>query len=101
VKDERLASAPLLTETPLRALPHQHARAWRRRLTLDSARQERFIVLDEMHCVGEQIVAFCREREVPAHGVPQHETGHRQGVSLLPAMARRATTAAASFIRLS
>jgi hypothetical protein len=33
----------------------------RTRITLEDVRDERFILLDEMHCLGEQILVLCRE----------------------------------------
>ena len=59
---------------------------------------ERFILLNEMHCLGEQVLNFCRANECQPQiacrsaqiGTIQALIALGQGVSLLPDMARRA-----------
>src|SRR6266542_353255 len=58
--DERLHVEPLWSEPLLLALPPGHRLARRRRITVEDLREERFILLSEMHCLGEQILSFCR-----------------------------------------
>jgi LysR family hydrogen peroxide-inducible transcriptional activator len=97
VKDERVQAEALFSEPLLLALPRTHRLARRRRITLDDVAAERFILLNEMHCLGEQVLSFCQ-----AHGCQpwiacrsaqiatiQSLIAMNQGVSLLPAMARR------------
>jgi LysR family hydrogen peroxide-inducible transcriptional activator len=98
IKDERLEVEPLLTEPLLLALPPQHALNQKKRIGLDELRDERFIILGEMHCLSEQVLAFCRAHEYwPKIGCRSAQISTIQaliatglGVSLLPAMAREA-----------
>jgi LysR family hydrogen peroxide-inducible transcriptional activator len=93
--EARLHVEQLFSEELLLALPRAHRLARQRRITVDDVRDERFILLNEMHCLGDQVLSFCR-----AHGCQPRiacrsaqittvqtmiEMG--QGVSLLPAMA--------------
>src|SRR5262249_20882218 len=95
VDKERLHVEPLFSEELLLAVPRAHRLARRRKITIDDVRDERFILLNEMHCLGDQVLSFCH-----AHGCQPRiacrsaqistvqtmiEMG--QGVSLLPAMA--------------
>jgi LysR family hydrogen peroxide-inducible transcriptional activator len=97
VNDDRVQAEALFTEPLLLALPRTHRLARRRRVTLDDLGAERFILLNEMHCLGEQVLSFCN-----AHGCQpaiacrsaqvttiQSLIAMNQGVSLLPAMAQR------------
>jgi LysR family hydrogen peroxide-inducible transcriptional activator len=98
INDERLEVEALFSEPLLLTLPRGHRLVHRRSITLDQLREERFILLNEMHCLGEQVLSFCN-----AHGCQpwiacksaqittvQSLIALRQGVSLLPAMAQRA-----------
>jgi LysR family hydrogen peroxide-inducible transcriptional activator len=98
VHDERVEAEALFSEPLYLAVPRTHRLARRRRVTLDDCAEERFILLNELHCLGEQVLSFCR-----AHGCQpriacrsaqistiQSLIAMNQGVSLLPAMARRA-----------
>jgi LysR family hydrogen peroxide-inducible transcriptional activator len=97
ISDDRVQAEPLFTEPLLLALPRTHRLARRRRITLEDLGTERFILLNEMHCLGEQVLSFCN-----AHGCQpwiacrsaqiatiQSLIALNQGVSLLPAMAQR------------
>ncbi|HYT93996.1 MAG TPA: LysR substrate-binding domain-containing protein, partial [Gemmataceae bacterium] len=96
--DPRLHVEPLLTEPLLLALPAGHRLARRRRVAVDDLHEERFILLSEMHCLGEQVLSFCRTNGCQPRiacrsaqiGTVQALIALGQGVSLLPAMARRA-----------
>jgi LysR family hydrogen peroxide-inducible transcriptional activator len=84
----------LYTEPLLLALPAGHRLAKRRRITLEDIREERFILLDEMHCLGEQILSFCNDkgcRRIACRSsqlsTMQQLIALGQGISLLPAMA--------------
>jgi len=97
IPDPRLTLEPLLTEPLLVALPRGHRLARRRKLTMDEVRGERFILLNEMHCLGEQMLSFCRDQECQRIAcwstqlaTVQSLIAMGQGVSLLPAMAQRA-----------
>jgi LysR family hydrogen peroxide-inducible transcriptional activator len=97
IEDGRVQSEPLFTEPLLLAVARKHRLAKRRRITLDDFRTERFILLNEMHCLSDQVLSFCK-----AHGCQpwiacrgeqittvQSMIAMNQGVSLLPDMARR------------
>jgi LysR family hydrogen peroxide-inducible transcriptional activator len=96
IKDERLATEVLLTEPLLLALPPGHALQKKMRIVLEDLREERFIVLGEMHCLSEQVIAFCRTHayfpKISCRSAQistiQSLIAIGQGVSLLPAMAR-------------
>lgn len=97
IANPRLVCETLLTEPLLLALPKQHPLASRPRISLDDVRSERFIVLDEMHCLGEQMLAICRQEG--CHRIScrssqlstvQALIALGQGISLLPNMARAA-----------
>jgi LysR family transcriptional regulator, hydrogen peroxide-inducible genes activator len=98
ITDDRLAAEPLLTESLVLALAPDHALAKRRQITLQDLAGERFILLNEMHCLGEQVVNFCRANECQPLiacrsaqiATLQALIALKQGVSLLPDMARRA-----------
>ena len=85
------------TEPLLLTLPHGHRLARRRKLTMEDVRDERFILLNEMHCLGEQILSFCRAQDCQRIScwstqlaTVQSLIAMGQGISLLPAMAQRA-----------
>jgi LysR family hydrogen peroxide-inducible transcriptional activator len=96
LEEQHLAAEPLLTEPLLLAMPSAHRLCKRRRLTIDMLRAERFILLNEMHCLGEQIISFCRANDCQPQiacrsaqiSTVQALIALGQGVSLLPAMAR-------------
>ena len=60
VVDDRLEVESILTEPLLAALPPRHRLRRRPRLTLDDLRDERFILMNEMHCLGDQVLNFCK-----------------------------------------
>jgi LysR family hydrogen peroxide-inducible transcriptional activator len=100
IDDERLAVEPLFTEPLMLALPQGHRLARRRKVTTADLRDERFILLNEMHCLGDQVLSFCREQGCQRIAcwstqlsTVQALIAMGQGVSLLPAMARRADRA--------
>jgi LysR family hydrogen peroxide-inducible transcriptional activator len=98
MNDERIEAETLFSEPLLVTLPRHHRLAHRRRVTLAECAGERFILLNELHCLGEQVLSFCK-----AHGCQpwiacrsaqittiQSLIALNQGISLLPAMAQRA-----------
>src|SRR5262245_8929529 len=98
IDDERLQVEPLLTEPLLLALPPGHRLARKRQVTIDDLTQERFILLGEMHCLGEHVLSFCRangcQPRIACRSAQiktiQELIALGQGVSLIPEMARRA-----------
>jgi LysR family hydrogen peroxide-inducible transcriptional activator len=107
VNDDRLVVEPLFSEPLYLALPRGHRLTRRRRVTLDDLREERFIVLDEIHCLGQQILTFCNANGCQPRiacrsaqiATVQALIGLNQGVSMLPAMARRVDRGAARVYR--
>jgi DNA-binding transcriptional LysR family regulator len=97
IEDERLIVETLFSEDLLVAIPSKHALARRRRITLEELTGERFVLLNEIHCLGEQVVRFCdRQGCTPAVTcrsaqllTVQELVGLGQGVSLVPEMAAR------------
>jgi LysR family hydrogen peroxide-inducible transcriptional activator len=97
VADERLHVESVLTEPLFAALHPRHRLSRRRRITIQDLSAERFILLDEMHCLGEQVINLCRSHDcqpIIACRSAQISTVQAlialgQGVSLLPDMARR------------
>jgi LysR family transcriptional regulator, hydrogen peroxide-inducible genes activator len=98
IADPRLEAEPLFSENLLVALAPGHPLAMRKRIALADLMEERFILLNEMHCLGEQVINFCRARECQPQiacrsaqvATLQSLIALRQGVSLLPEMARQA-----------
>jgi LysR family transcriptional regulator, hydrogen peroxide-inducible genes activator len=97
VSDDRLTCETLLTEPLFLALPNQHPLARGKRITLQDLQDERFIVLDEMHCFGEQVLSICRQEGCKRIACRSSQLSTvqtlialGQGVSLLPAMAMSA-----------
>jgi LysR family hydrogen peroxide-inducible transcriptional activator len=96
VSDEHLHAEPLFAEPLLLAVPPGHALAGRRRVAVGDLAGERFILLGEMHCLGEQVLNFCRAHECQPQIVCrsaqiatiQSLIALGQGVSILPEMAR-------------
>jgi LysR family hydrogen peroxide-inducible transcriptional activator len=98
IEDPRLHTEPLCSEPLLLALPPQHPLAKRRRkVTVQDLVGERFILMGDMHCLGETVLNFCRSRECQPFiacrsaqiSTIQQLIGLGQGISLLPDMARR------------
>jgi LysR family hydrogen peroxide-inducible transcriptional activator len=91
-----LHSEPLFTEELLLALPPRHRLLKRQQIALADITGEPFVLMNEAHCLGEQIMSFCRQREcLPVVRCRSTQLltvqelvalGH--GISLLPAMAR-------------
>ena len=95
VDDERLHVEPLFTEELLVAVAADHPLARKRRITMQDLSTEPFILLSETHCLGEQIVSFCKEHSclpaVSCHSAQlltvQELVALGHGVSLIPQMA--------------
>ncbi|EAQ77328.1 LysR family transcriptional regulator [Blastopirellula marina] len=87
----------LFDEELLLAMPAGHPLATKKRITIADVRPYPFILLDEAHCLSDNIVSFCRQKSF--HPVSVEKTsqlatvqelvalGH--GVSMVPEMARR------------
>jgi LysR family hydrogen peroxide-inducible transcriptional activator len=96
--DPRLEWEALFSEPLLLAMAAGHRLARRRRVTVEDLGAERFILLNEMHCLGQQTLSFCRANDCQPRiacrsaqiTTVQSLIALGLGVSLLPAMARRA-----------
>jgi LysR family hydrogen peroxide-inducible transcriptional activator len=97
IEHPQLKSERLFEEELLVALPAEHPLARRRQLTTTDLDGQAFILVSEMHCLGQQIIDFCdrqscnpqvRCRSSQVLTVQELvSVGH--GVSLIPAMACR------------
>lgn len=100
IDDHRLEVEPLFTEPLFVALPNGHPLTRSRRITVENLQSERFILLDEMHCLGDQVLSFCNANGCQPRiacrsaqiATIQVLIAQGQGISLLPDMARRADT---------
>jgi LysR family hydrogen peroxide-inducible transcriptional activator len=98
IADERLQVEAVLTEPLFVAVRRGHPLARRRRITIHDLAEEPFILLNEMHCLGEQVLSLCRAHDCQPTiacrsaqiATVQALIAMGQGVSLLPDMARRA-----------
>ena len=97
VPDERLTCEALFTEALVLALPTGHRLLAKKKITLADVREERFIVLNDIHCLGEQVLYFCREGGCQRITCRSSQlstvltlVGLGQGVSLVPEMAQPA-----------
>jgi LysR family transcriptional regulator, hydrogen peroxide-inducible genes activator len=97
IDDERVASEELWTEPLLLALPRRHRLARKKQITMDELRAERFLLLTEMHCLGEQVISYCRAHECqPRIACRSAQIATMRalieqglGITLLPEMATR------------
>ncbi len=95
IHDQRLAVRRLFTEELLLALPRRHRLARKRPISVADLENERFIVMKEGHCLGDQVLEFCTRRDLRANisfRSAQLETIQSLvcagiGLSLIPAMA--------------
>ncbi len=86
----------LFAEELLLALPPKHPLVKKRRITLEDVAGEPFVLMNEIHCLGEQVMGFCKQQGClpvvhcrSAQLLTVQELvalGH--GISLVPAMAR-------------
>jgi LysR family hydrogen peroxide-inducible transcriptional activator len=95
IEDSAFAVQPLFTEDLLVALPPGHPFSARRTLRAGDLETERFILMKEGHCLGDQILSFCTRRQISPKvscRSAQIETVQALvaaglGVSLVPSMA--------------
>ena len=97
VANDHLEGEVLFTEELLLALPPKHAFVDRDIISWDDLAGEPFVLMNELHCLGEQVVSFCQQRGcLPAIYCQSVQLltiqklvalGH--GISLIPAMARQ------------
>ncbi|MBI1248775.1 LysR family transcriptional regulator [bacterium] len=95
IEDTRLKVEPLFRESLLVAMPPNHPLAEKQAVSISQVRQEPFVLLHEVHCLGEQVLGFCRQQEFQPQVVcesAQISTIQQMirlgiGISLLPEMA--------------
>jgi LysR family transcriptional regulator, hydrogen peroxide-inducible genes activator len=95
LEEPQLHVEPLLRDELLLGLPRGHALAGRRRVALSDLAEEPFILLGEAHCLTDDVLAFCRQRDfrprVTCRGSQLYTVqqlialGH--GISLIPRLA--------------
>ena len=98
IADDRVQTQDLFEEEFLLALPANHLFAKSRKVSLSLLREQPMILMNDAHCLRGQTIAFCRRVGFAPKVFIQSsqldtvlamvETG--QGVSLVPAMARKA-----------
>lgn len=95
IHDNRLEVRKLFSEELLVALPPGHSLVRKRILTTSDLAGEKLIVMQEGHCLGDQVLAFCGRHDLHHHisfRGAQLETIQSLvraglGISLIPAMA--------------
>jgi LysR family transcriptional regulator, hydrogen peroxide-inducible genes activator len=97
IEDDRFEIKELFTEELLLALPPGHPLTRKRTVPAAALQGERLIVMREGHCLGDQVLGFCEQRDMKptvSFRSAQLETIHALvsaglGLSLIPAMAAR------------
>ena len=92
-----LESEPLFDEELYLVLAPQHPLVKQKRIVAADLDSQPFVLLDEAHCLSDQIVTFCRQRSMQPVSVEranqlmtiQELVALDHGVSMVPAMARR------------
>jgi LysR family hydrogen peroxide-inducible transcriptional activator len=95
IGDTRMQTETLFTEELLVALPPRHPLVKKHPLRAADLEAERFILMKEGHCLGDQVLTFCSRRDFRPHiqcRSTQVETIRAlvqagMGISLVPAMA--------------
>lgn len=95
IQDARLEVRDLFSEELLLALPPGHRLLDRKKISVADLETERFIVMKDGHCLGDQLLRFCSRRDLLAHITfrsAQLETIQSLvraglGISLIPVMA--------------
>ncbi|MDB6129591.1 MAG: LysR family transcriptional regulator [Verrucomicrobiales bacterium] len=93
--DVRFGSRELFTEELFLAVPPVHPLTRKKRVHVSDLENEKFIVMREGHCLGDQVLNFCERRDLHPHisfRSAQLETIQALvqtglGISLIPAMA--------------
>ncbi len=97
IQDQRMEVKDLFSEELRLALPPGHPLSRKRTVSLADLEKERFIVMKEGHCLGDQVLNFCERRDLQptiSFRSAQLETIQALvctgvGISLIPAMAAR------------
>jgi LysR family hydrogen peroxide-inducible transcriptional activator len=107
VRDDRLHVETLFSEPLVMALPPKHRLAKRAEVKLADVVDEPFILLDDVHCFGDQVLSFCHRGGLEPRVVCRGEqivtllamVAAGQGVSVVPEMAAVADAAKACVYR--
>ena len=97
VHGSNLHIEPLFSEELLLVLPAGHALADKPRLTLKDLSDEPFVLLNDSHCLTQNALSFCQQKKfqpivtsrISQLATLQELVALGQGVSLIPAMARK------------
>ena len=95
IDQEHLVVEPLFTEELLLAMPADHRLARKRHVTMQGVSTQPFVLLNEAHCLGEQVISLCRQKSclpiVSCQSVQlltvQEMVALGHGLSLIPQMA--------------
>ena len=101
IRDDRLHVEKLFSEPLVMALPPKHQLAARTEIKLADVMDEPFILLDDVHCFGDQVLSFCHRGGLEPQVVCRGEqivtllamVAAGQGVSVVPEMAALADKA--------
>ena len=101
IRDDRLHVEKLFTEPLVMALPPKHRLAKKAEVKLADVVDEPFILLDDVHCFGDQVLSFCHRGGLEPRVVCRGEqivtllamVAAGQGVSVVPEMAAVADAA--------
>jgi LysR family hydrogen peroxide-inducible transcriptional activator len=101
IRDERLHVEKLFTEPLVMALPPKHRLVAKNEVKLGDVVDEPFILLDDVHCLGDQVLSICHRGGLEPRVVCRGEqivtllamVAAGQGVSIVPEMAATADTA--------
>jgi LysR family hydrogen peroxide-inducible transcriptional activator len=107
IRDDRLHVERLFSEPLLMALPPKHHLGARSEVKLADVVDEPFILLDDVHCFGDQVLSFCRRGGLEPRVVCRGEqivtllamVAAGEGVSVVPEMAALADTTKACVYR--
>ena len=96
IADRHLEVEALFDEELFLVFPPDHPLAGKDKIRLNDVKQYPFVLLDEAHCLSDNIVSFCRQRSFQPVAVErtsqlamvQELVSLSHGVSLIPAMAR-------------
>lgn len=101
IPDDRMEVRMLFTEELLLALPRNHRLARGKQVSVEDLGSESFVLMKEGHCLGDQVLRFCERHDFRPRvrsRSAQIETmlalvEAGQGISLIPAMARKRSQA--------
>lgn len=101
IRDDRLHAEKLFAEPLVMALPPKHKLAGKSDVRLADVVNEPFILLDDMHCFGDQVLSLCHRGGLEPRVVCRGEqivtllamVAAGQGISVVPEMAATADTA--------